>query len=48
MFILQGRNIIFKNILRVPCSFREIKSHFILIFWSATRGKAVKKAKGSV
>ena len=31
-FILQGRNIIFKNILRVRCSLRKIRKHFMRIF----------------
>ena len=44
-YILQGHNIIFKNILRVPCSLRKIKQHYMLLFWSESRGNAVKKTK---
>ena len=47
-FILQGRNINFKNILRVRCSLRKIRQNFTLIFWSETRGDAVKNAMGSL
>ena len=45
-FILQGCNSIFRNILRVQCSLRKIKYHYLLIFWSESRGNTVKKAKG--
>ena len=44
-FMLQGRNIIFRSILRVRCSLRKIKQHLMLIFSSESRGNAVKKAK---
>ena len=47
-FILQGHNIIFKNILRVRCSLRKIKKNFMVIFWSERHDNAVKKAKGSL
>ena len=47
-FILQGRNIIFKNILRVRCNLRKINWHFMRIFWSERCGNAVKKAKWSL
>ena len=48
MFILQGRNTIFKNVLRVRCSLHKIKEHFTLIFRSVTRVSAVKYAMGSL
>ena len=39
----------FHNILiSHPFSLNEIKSHFRLIFWSETRGNAVKNAMGSL
>ena len=47
-FISQGRNIIFKNMLRDRCSLRKIKYYFMIIFWSKIRGNTVRKAKGSV
>ena len=45
-FILQGHNIIFKNILHVRCSLRKIIWHFMRIFGSQCCGNAVTKAKG--
>ena len=47
-FTSVGRNIIFKNILRVRCSLRKIKLHFTLILRSETRGNVVKYALGSL
>ena len=47
-FILQGRNIIFKNILCFRCSLHKMKQHFTLIFRSERPGNAVKKAKESL
>ena len=47
-FILQGRNTIFKNILRVRCSLRKIKQNFMRIFRSEHHGNAVKKTKGTL
>ena len=48
-FILQGGNIIFKKkMLRVRCSLRKIKEHYMLIFWCKSHGNTVEKAKGSV
>ena len=37
-----------KNILRVRCSLRKIKEHFLRIFWSEHCGNAVKRAKWSL
>ena len=39
-FILQGSNIIFKNVLDVRCSLRKIKWHFMGIFGSERCGNA--------
>ena len=50
LFILRVpvRNIISKIMLHVRCSLSKIKQHFMLIFWSESRGNTIKKSKGSL
>ena len=46
---LSAKGVIFsKNSLLVRCSLRKIKWHYMLIFWSESRGNTVDKAKVSV